>query len=1133
MTDRTAAGAGDTPPPASGNASPLGWRLPAEADLGLRRIAAGQLGAALLPNGALYDLVHEAPQGRIMINQIAGSGVAWGMGRIVLRAGGGAPVDLLGPGFDGTFAADGDCAVWEGQAGGGVNSAALAWRVTLKLHADALWTWRIDLRNAADAAQEVDVILIQDLGLGDRGFLMNNEAYASQYIDHTVIDDAARGPVAFSRQALDQGGRRPWVAHGGLQRIAGFATDAADIFGPGFRGAGALAGDDLPSRRLQREVACIGLQSGRLGLAPGATQSVGFFGLFQADHPQASGPDDLAVVNAALSKLAPDADAATSLEPVPVRRSVLQAAPALTGGRLDVTAIDALYPQRLSEEVIDGAIASFFVAEGAHNRHVALRDKELAMQRRHGALIRSGTGVLPADDIFCATCWMHGVFGAQLTLGNTSFHKLFSVSRDPFNITRGSGLRILVDQGEGWRLLTTPSLFENGPNDCRWIYAMEAAGKEGRASGRIVVQAFASVQEPALRWRVKIDGPPARLLIAGHCVMGERELGQSAAVVVDAPAGRAMLRPDPASLWGQHYPESVYVWQAEQPELVRRIGGSGLLFADGEAVPAAGAAAEPWLVIETEPTNSFAFAITGSLSDAAAALKLADEAAGWDALAEAQAVRAYWSRLTRGLGVAGGGRAEGLSLALPWLVQNAIIHVSAPHGLEQYTGGAWGTRDVCQGPIEMLLALGHDAAARRIMLAVFAEQYAGRGDWSQWFMLPPYSFIRDRSSHGDVIIWPLKMVCDYIEATGDVACLDAQVPWRNYDDATASERTDSLTAHIDVLLQTVAQQYLPGTHLIRLGEGDWNDSLQPADASLKERMVSAWTVALLFQQLNRYAAILERIGQADRAAPLRADAAAMQAEVNALLIRDGVIAGYGLFPEGDDNALPELLLHPSDNRTGVRYSMLPMVRAIAGGLFTPEQAARHLDIIRDHLADPDGVRLMDRPLPYHGGVETIFRRAESAAYFGREIGLMYTHSHLQYAQALAARLEQARDDQSRAALQEALLAALALVNPVDVGAVVSNASPRQRNAYFSSSDAAFDNRAEADAEWGRVRAGAVAADGGWRVYSSGPGLFTNLVVRDLLGLRRDFGAWRGRAVAPPALVATLERDPEGWGPVVG
>ena len=34
---------------------------------------------------------------------------------------------------------------------------------------------------------------------------------------------------------------------------------------------------------------------------------------------------------------------------------------------------------------------------------------------------------------------------------------------------------------------------------------------------------------------------------------------------------------------------------------------------------------------------------------------------------------------------------------LPWFAHNAGIHFSAPHGLEQYGGAAWGVRDVCQG----------------------------------------------------------------------------------------------------------------------------------------------------------------------------------------------------------------------------------------------------------------------------------------------------------------------------------------------------------------------------------------------------------------------------------------------------
>ena len=66
----------------------------------------------------------------------------------------------------------------------------------------------------------------------------------------------------------------------------------------------------------------------------------------------------------------------------------------------------------------------------------------------------------------------------------------------------------------------------------------------------------------------------------------------------------------------------------------------------------------------------------------------------------------------------------------------------------------------------------------------------------------------------------------------------------------------------------------------------------------------------------------------------------MRDDFNRHLIRDGTVAGYALFdPDGGE---PELLLHPSDTRTGLRYSLLPMTRGIIGGLFTTEQARHHL-----------------------------------------------------------------------------------------------------------------------------------------------------------------------------------------------
>ena len=187
-----------------------------------------------------------------------------------------------------------------------------------------------------------------------------------------------------------------------------------------------------------------------------------------------------------------------------------------------------------------------------------------------------------------------------------------------------------------------------------------------------------------------------------------------------------------------------------------------------------------------------------------------------------------------------------------------------------------------------------------------------------------------------------------------------------------------------------------------------------------------------------------------------------------------------------------------------------MTQGIIGGIFTKRQARRHLGLIRKHLLYSDGARLMDRPIAYHGGPETIFRRAELAAFFGREIGLMYVHSHLRYAEAMSVLGE-----------SQALWDALLVANPIAVTDRLTHASLRQRNAYFSSSDAAFQDRYQASAEWERVKADKIAVDGGWRIYSSGSGLTMNMLIRHVFGARRHFGE---RIVKP--VPAGLPEGPE-------
>ena len=216
---------------------------------------------------------------------------------------------------------------------------------------------------------------------------------------------------------------------------------------------------------------------------------------------------------------------------------------------------------------------------------------------------------------------------------------------------------------------------------------------------------------------------------------------------------------------------------------------------------------------------------------------------------------------------------------------------------------------------------------------------------------------------------------------------------------------------------------------------------------------------------------------------------------------DGTVAGYGLFGAGVER--PELLLHPSDRRTGLKYSLLPMTQSIIGNPAsgaTPSRAhprAWHF---------PDGVRLIDRPVAYHGGPQTVFQRAESSSFFGREIGLMYVHAHLRYAESMAILGD-----------AEALWNALQLASPVTVTERLAHACPRQRNAYFSSSDAAFADRYAASAEWWRVNSAEIGFEEGWRIYSSGPGIFISLLVRHLLGHRRLWGEHVVQPLLPTAL----------------
>ena len=66
------------------------------------------------------------------------------------------------------------------------------------------------------------------------------------------------------------------------------------LLGPGYRDTGRIdAGRGLPGERLQHEVACPMIQSRAATIEPGGEAAWTFFGLYEPDHPEASGEPDL------------------------------------------------------------------------------------------------------------------------------------------------------------------------------------------------------------------------------------------------------------------------------------------------------------------------------------------------------------------------------------------------------------------------------------------------------------------------------------------------------------------------------------------------------------------------------------------------------------------------------------------------------------------------------------------------------------------------------------------------------------------------------------------------------------------------------------------------------------------------
>ena len=1014
----------------------------------------------------------------VMINLFVGNEMEGGPANIYLRrhtTAGIETVPLLGPRAPCTLRAGTGAVEWQGEWAG------LRLQVRLAIAGSApAWFWHVHVQNTTPEEQKFDLIYVQDVGLSTYAAIRLNEHYVSHYIDLTPMHHDVHGDLLAARQNLAVDGRHPWTVIGSLRRGDSYATDALQTHGLAPRAGGAAQGimQGLPGTRLQHEHALIAIQDAPLTVAAGACADLGFFGHVAADHAGATDNSDRQFVDAtlALPEATPLAASAIVANHHGVR-SLFSTAPMLATLELTGPALDQLFGARRHEEHAEGALLSFFCGD---DRHVVLREKELRVQRPHGHILRTGTHLTPDETALTSTVWMAGTFQSMVTQGHVSINRFLSTAHSWLGLFHSHGQRVFVQLDGNWQLLGVPSAFEIAPTACRWIYR--------HRGGVIEVRSEACKDVPVLSLRVRVlEGAPVRLLVAHHVALGGDDGSNTLPIVARDGSGGVMIGVPAGSDLAKRFPQGGFVIAPEAGTCFEKTGGDELLFEDRTGH------GQPFVCVASSEVTSFALRLEGRL------VRGAPLTAG--PVVVPVLTPPPHSLLARDV--------SRLNDILPWYLHNALVHFLAPRGLEQYSGGGWGTRDICQGPLEMLLAAGRMAPVRDLLVRVFSAQNAD-GDWPQWFTF----FERERSlragdSHGDIVYWPLLALARYLLASDDAALLDESLPFFTPADGVSEHAT--VWRHVERALAVIAARRIEGTRLASYGHGDWNDSLQPADPALRDHLCSAWTVTLHHQVLDTLARALRRTSRAAMADVLNTDAAAVRSDFQRLLIVDGVVTGYALFQPG---IAPQMLLHPTDEVTGVHYSLLPMIHAILEGMFSPAQAREHLALIERHLTGPDGARLFDRPMPYRGGPQRLFQRAESSAFFGREIGLMYTHAHLRYAEALAHVGDAGR-----------LFDALCKAHPLGLQAHVPSASLRQANCYFSSSDAAFTDRYRASHEYARVAEGTVALDGGWRIYSSGPGIALGIVVGRFLGIRQEAATLVIDPVISPALDGLRARLP--------
>ena len=991
----------------------------------------------------------------IMINQMIGDPIYGSVNNIYLRIYDDQKIrfyKLLGINSYSRFSYNNESVRYNGQI------ENISYEITLTLATNSTWSYTISLEGNGE---KVDVVFGQDISIADEGGVLANELYVSQYIDHKILE-GKEGFVISSRQNQKQSSGYPYIQLGSKNiKAVGYSTDATQFFGKTYKKTNkeeALQ-KDLPNENYQYELSYIAIQTEKITLD--TKKDFGFYGIYKDNHEKAIDKIEFEEEKNKLWEYTQTSNKQfTLVKKVNISDKISEP---IASENFNDKELEKYFPDRILEEKEDNTLLSFFTS---NHRHVIMQQKEILEERPSGHIIANAIDENKIKrEMITSTNYMYGVFNSQLVIGNTSLNKMISQTRGILNIQKNQGQRIYVKIEGKYRILTLPAVYEIGQNYCKWYYKIE--------DDILIVTNYVAVNNSNIILEVSSEkGKEYEMLITNQLVMGEHEYQND--VNVEIEDNKITLRSENNTFMSKIYSNLHYTMKLKGSKM--EIEKDNIFYQDNQVRNST------LLTMRIQPTSSMQLIISGTLGDNNNTITnytFEDETKKYDE---------FYKRLTCGFRLNLEDKHNTditkINEIFWWYTHNAMIHYAVPHGLEQPGGAAWGTRDICQGPVEYFMATQHYELIKDIIIEIFSHQFIENKEWPQWFMIDDYH-IQQEDCHGDVVLWPLKIIGDYLSVTGDYDILKENISYRKLDGSITIAK-ETLLDHMKHAVKTIKDRFMYHTTLISYAGGDWDDTLQPANEELKKKLVSAWTVALTYQVIKQLGETLNNVDNV-WAKELTELADTMNSDFNKLLIKNKTIAGFAYFEEEDRM---EYMLHPEDNKTGISYRLLPMTRSIISELVTKEQADTNMKLIDENLNCTDGIRLMNRPARYKGGVIEFFKRAEQASNVGREISLNYIHAHIRYIEAVA-----------KLGLAEEAWNALMKINPILIQEKVPNAQIRQSNTYFSSSEGMFNDRYVYQDKFDMLRNGEIGVKAGWRIYSSGPGIYLNQLISNILGLR--------------------------------